>query len=187
MITTIDKLSDLKKYDEYHLCFISEIPETVPEYTEYAKMIMSSPDYVPGKEYLDITDAPNPEFKRGESEFYAYFTPKPLIEQSGKDWNRASYIEFAELPDDKNTDIICISFAVHSYSYLLPFNWGYENTPFSVDDINGGAIAWIYDRNTDTKKSVAIYAGINPIEFFDKLKNIEDNNPGWSPKISFEL
>lgn len=187
MITIKNKDSDLKKYDGYRLCFICEIPETVLGYTKYAKERMSRPDYVPGKEYVNVTDVPNKEFRVGETEWYAYFTPKLLSEQTGDGWDCAPYTKYAELPDDSDTDIIGIGFAVHSYSYSLPCNWGYDGTPFSVDDINSGAVAWIYDRNADLKKSVAIYAGVNPTEFFEKLKEIEDISPDWTAKIPYEL
>lgn len=186
MITVLNKFSDLKKYDRYHLCFIDEIPETVLTYTKFAKEIMSKPDYVPGTEYLDTTETPNPEYIPGESELHAYFTPLPLDEQTGEDWDYSPYTESAELPDDEDVEILCVKFAVHSYSYVLPSAWGHDRSAFNVYDINGGAVAWIFDRNVDTNKSTAIYAGVNPEEFFEKLSEIEAINPDWEPDMTYE-
>ena len=67
---------------------------------------------------------------------------------------------------------------IKSFNTRYPKDWGC-NSPFCVDDINRGAVAWIYDFNYHNKKSVCVYAGINPFDFVEKIKEIEANNPDW--------
>ena len=68
---------------------------------------------------------------------------------------------------------------IKSYNTNLPKDYGGGNSPFCVDDINRGAVAWIYDYNYDNKKSVVIHAGVNPVEFVEKINKIAENNPSW--------
>lgn len=137
----------------------------------------------------EMTEYPNPDYIPGEQEYYAYFTPVELSEQTGDDWNDYPYEYNAGEPYDidyskDNTrneyTIIKIPFYPKSYDVKFPRDWGrYENSPFCVDDINGGAVAWIFDYKYKTKKSVAVYAGDNPEIFRNKLKQIEENSPDW--------
>lgn len=160
-----------------------------PEFGYYANPIL--------RRGADCQDYPNPDFIPGEQEMYAYFTPIDLDKQCGDDWDDSPYDCNAGCPYDdvidKTTEtengikviseyheitIIQVPFKVKSWNTRFPKDWGY-NSPFCVDDINRGAVAWIYDFNYTNNKSVCIYAGINPIEFVKKLKEIEANNPGW--------
>ena len=74
--------------------------------------------------------------------------------------------------------LIFLPFTIKSFNTRYPKDWGC-NSPFCVDDINRGAVAWIYDFNYHNKKSVCVYAGINPFDFVEKIKEIETNNPDW--------
>ena len=225
MYLTVDQHSIPEEYKNYKLCYIDEIPQTYVDYTPEAKAyretdewkeqdrlreekfqrekFMSSND--PEFSYwansilrrgAECDEYPNPEYKAGEQELYAYFTPLPLDEQWGDDWNDAPYDCNAGEPYDDVTDeieekdglrfvtksheitIIKVPFAIKSYNTSMPKDYGY-NSPFCVDDINRGAVAWIYDYNATLKKHVTIHAGINPFDFVKKIEQIAENNPDW--------
>ncbi len=196
-----------KSNKTYKLCYVNEIPRTTygyrPEieekykflkglsYDEYKNISWRYPEY-------RMEELPNPEYIKGEREYYAYFTPIPLEEQWGDDWNDAPYEHNAEIPyDDIVTkthnrngleivderefyDIIQIPFAIRSYSYKLPRDYGYYNSPFSVDMINSGAVAWIYDpADGKMKNMTAINAGCTIYEFLKKLERIKKCNPDF--------
>ena len=213
-------------FEGYKLCYIDEINKTYYDYTPEAKAYreteewkeqdrlrdeklrrvgcMSSDDsefsYWANpilRRGADCQEYPNPDYIKGEQELYAYFTPLPLEEQWGDDWNDAPYEHNAGVPYDDVTDeveekgglnfvtksheieIIQVPFMIKSYNTNLPKDYGGGNSPFCVDDINRGAVAWIYDYNYDNKKSVVIHAGVNPVEFVEKINKIAENNPNW--------
>lgn len=127
---------------------------------------------------LTMEELPNPEREHGR--FYAYFTPLDLKEQWGDDWNDAPYDCNAGIPYDEITleteekdglrfatkrkeyTIIMVPFDV-SYNCVFPSEYGY-NTPFSVQDINNTAVAWMYNGES------VIHAGVNPYEFVERVK-----------------
>lgn len=197
----------------YKLCYIDSIPQTTfgyrPEikekykfleglsYDEYRNVSWKYPEY-------RMEDLPNPDYISGEHEYYAYFTPIELDKQWGDDWNDAPYEYNAEIPYDDviletkecdglkiatkidHYDIIQIPFAVKSYNWKLPRDYSYGgNSPFSVDMINSGAVAWIYD-SADGKMEhmTSIQAGCTIYEFIQKLKRIEKFNPAY--KLYYE-
>lgn len=95
---------------------------------------------------------------------YAYFTRKSLEEQTGDDWNDVPYEHNAGSPYEREKgDIIVIPY----FSNLVTPNNGVSNSPFSVDSINKGYIAWLRDEygNTNTK----IMAGCGIEEFCEKI------------------
>ncbi len=159
-----------------------------PEFSYWANPIL--------RKGADCQEYPEPDYIPGEQELYAYFTPLFLDFQTGDDWNDAPYDCNAGCPYDdvtveveehnginvvaksKEITIIRVPFAIKSYNSKLPKDYGY-NTPFCVDDINRGAVAWIYDYNYENKSSVVVHAGENPIQFINKIKQIEINNPNW--------
>lgn len=159
-----------------------------PEFSYWANPIL--------RKGADCDEYPNPEYIEGEQELYAYFTPLSLDEQWGDDWNDAPYDCNAGEPYDDVTDeveekdgwkvvtksheitIVRVPFAIKSYNTMMPKDYGY-NSPFCVDDINRGAVAWIYDYNATLKKHVTIHAGINPFDFVKKIEQIAENNPDW--------
>ena len=165
-----------KSLDNYKLCYIEDIPQTDFVYDE-------------SDEFKRYKEVPFKDYIKGEQELYAYFTPIELDEQWGDDWNDAPYDCNAGVPydtDDANKEItiIRIPFAVKSYNYNLPKDYGY-NTPFCVLDMNQLACAWIhdsvYDKNTHKYKGTAILAGDSPLIFKNKLEQIYKNNPDWKP------
>ena len=124
-------------------------------------------------------DYPNQEYIPGKQEYYAYFTTIPLDKQWGDDWDDAPYEYNAEIPYDGyyegdervETEIVRVPFYVPydgGWSIMFPRDWGGDNSPFSVQHINGGAVAWLYDTKTKT----AIIAGCTPQEFADKINII---------------
>jgi hypothetical protein len=180
MIITVNEFFDLEKYNNYKLCYLRYIPEIINEFTDSDDLDEETAALKDSKfsNASQVKEMFNPMYKSGEREMLAYFTPVKLIEQSGDCWDSAPYTYYAGLPFNEDYDIIRIPCAVHSYSYFTPASWVYDNSPFSLDDINGGAVAWIYDRN-DNNKSVAIYAGVNPSTFFKQLNEIAINHPEW--------
>lgn len=177
--------------DHYKLCYICPIPETIfddtPEtklfkHTEVFKILerkhkekmaevlketghftidFGDPYYTCQK----MQDYPNPEYVPGETTLFAYFTPKNLDEQWGDDWDDIPYDCNAERPYDGDEEIIIVPFYIEEG--CLPVNWASGvNCPYSVRDINRGAVAWIYNR----ERNICIHAGINPYEFIKKLR-----------------
>lgn len=135
----------------------------------------------------ECQDYPNPEYIPGKQEYYAYFTPIPLDKQWGDDWNDAPYEYNAEVPYDDyyedgtdsdkriEVEIVRVPFYVpydDGWSIRFPKDWTGDNSPFSVQDINGGAVAWLYDKRTKT----AINAGCSPGEFVRKIEVINEGN-----------
>ena len=195
---------------EFKLCYVDSIPQTVFDYRpeikekykdfislpweQYQKMQLCHPDF-------KMEDLPNPDYKKGEFELNAYFTPKLLDEQWGDDFNDAPYdcnagipyddiiVESKETPEGirvatkiEHYNIIVVPFCVKSISYYLPGDYGY-NSPFSVDMINAGAVAWIYDASESGKMEdmTSIHAGCGLDEFLNKLDRISEKNPNYSP------
>ena len=135
----------------------------------------------------DCQDYPNPDYIEGKQEYYAYFTPAPMDRQWGDDWDDKPYEHNAEIPYDDYYDedgmkveveMIRVPFMIPDYdewSVKLPKDWGGYNSEFSVEEINAGAVAWIYDSMSHT----SIHAGCTPKEFFDKIdRMIKARNEG---------
>ena len=61
----------------------------------------------------------------------------------------------------------------------LPRDNAYDNSPFCVRDINAGAVAWIFAMGQERKSidGVAIQAGVNPYEFFERVDQINEMYP----------
>ena len=129
----------------------------------------------------ECMDYPNPEYIPGKQEYYAYFTPIPLDKQWGDDWNDAPYEYNAEIPyDDIHEDgkrveveIVRVPFYIDyegGWDIRFPKDWVRDNSPFRVQDINSGAVAWIYD----SRKKIAINAGCSPSEFVEKIRRMND-------------
>ena len=138
----------------------------------------------------EIQDYPNPEFIPGEQEYYAYFTPIDLSDQWGDDWDDAPYEYNAGVPSDSEKDkdgewkeyeIIKVPFYVRfdGWNVKQPRDWGGSNSQFCVRDINAGAIAWIYAKGEERKTcdGIAVHAGMNPLEFIDRVQKINKLYP----------
>ena len=78
-------------------------------------------------------------------------------------------------------NIIIVPFYVShdGYSVKLPRDYVYCNFPFCVRDINAGAVAWLFARDSSSRVApgVSIHAGINPYEFFEKVDRINEMYP----------
>ncbi len=185
------KIPEIKSFLEfrgYSLCYVEEIPETVIGYTSETKAYMSRPGFSMEQEILTwgyhspnihYEEQPNPDRIIGEEEYIAYFTPLPLNEQWGDDWDDSPYEHNAGRPydhdnDQKEVDIILIPFAIKNVRPWIKFPESYSfggNSPFSVSDINFGAVAWIFAACKPT--SIAIPAGIGIKEFITLINKIE--------------
>ena len=137
---------------------------------------------------LQSQDYPNPSFHKGQAELYAFFTEVSLGEQWGDDWDDAPYEYNAGEPYDDvfqgdcriEHQVIKVPFYIRhdGYDVKMPEDYGY-NSPFAVDDINSGAVAWIFARSLKPKcaNGIAIHAGVNPYEFFERVDKINEMYP----------
>ena len=226
IVNSQDIAKHSRKWRNYKLCYIDEIPQTYFDYTPEAKAYretaewkeenrrreekyqrehcMSSNDSEFGfhvnailKRGAECKDYPNPQYIPGVQTLFAYFTPKPLDEQWGDDWDDAPYEYNAGIPYD---DIVLkvnenrVATEIEEYEilqlmfYLPTDGWGVKfprdytsgggcNSHFCVRDINGGAVAWIYYRGKEGKSNegaVAIHAGCNPYDFMEKVGRINE-------------
>ena len=146
----------------------------------------------------EMQDYPTQDILDGYTH-YLYFT-NDLENQWGDDWDDAPYEYNAEIPYDDKTNIIVIPVTL-MYSFLtnldgdnddydklfakcpnyhycdlrFPKDWGGINSPFCVDDINGGAVAWIYATLSNKRhviKHIAVHAGENPESVINKINEI---------------
>lgn len=85
---------------------------------------------------------------------FAFFTPRPRSEQTGDDWDDAPYEHNAGEP--YGDDITIVAFRA---DLVEPCD-GHINSAWSVDDINAGAVAWLWQLG-----GVAIPAGVTVSEF----------------------
>ena len=71
------------------------------------------------------------------------------------------------------------------WAVRFPRHYGGSNSPFSVRDINGGDVAWVYYRGQDQKPyrpSVAIHAGCGPEAFMAQIRQIPDALGPYDPE-----
>ena len=164
-----------EKYRNFRLCYVDSISETVYEQTPESKAWERT--------------APNPSYHKGKAELYAFFTEVALADQWGDDWDDAPYEHNAEEPYDNHYQgderkehlIIKVPFYVrHDWCDVkLPMDYGCGNSPFCVRDINAGAVAWVFARGLEEKSidGIAIQAGVNPYEFFERVDKINELYP----------
>lgn len=199
-------------YSNYKLCYIDSISETEwsvhpDDRDRYEKCTYDDFKNNP-RLYHDFRfgDWPNPEYNKETSTHYAFFTPKSLDEQWGDDWNDAPYEHNAGWPYDSDIvevnennvatrieeyDILKVPFAIKSYNYALPCD-NHLNSPWSVQDINSDAVAWIYDvvgvedgvngkgQKIYKRAYTTVHAGINPYDFNTKINRINElNKTAW--------
>ena len=196
IIRTIEEILEdtFTDWKDFKLCYVDNIPVMEMDYTPESKEYMKSDQYEKDKKiygwnnpYIHMEDYPNPNYIEGEKEYYAYFTDLDnLQEQWGDDWNDAPYEHNAGWPYDSirkdEHTILKIPFAVvsennngRSHWGKFPCDYGCGNSPFSVEEINAGAVPWIfvsYYNMAKNKKFLAINAGINPLEFINKLRKL---------------
>lgn len=93
---------------------------------------------------------------------WAYFTIK-MEGQWGDDWDGRPYECNAGEPYDYACKV------AYEGDFITP-DEGYYNSPFSVDDINRGDIAWLRVAWWSTKPKVALFAGATLAEFKEKVE-----------------
>lgn len=107
---------------------------------------------------------------------WAYFTSQPLDKQWGDDWNDAPYEHNAGHPYDPGPNDLhpdgtpkwTVVQMVWDGPFELPCDH-HLNSPYSVEQINAGAVAWL---RTDSwcKEQVVIPAGVTISEFVRLVK-----------------
>ena len=177
-----EEVLDNNKYKNYKLCYIDYIPTTIYDWDEESKLILQDPNFSWNNLYftrrLRQKEYNNPEYVEGLYEELAYFTPLDLNDQWGDDWNDAPYEHNAGTPydsrnkiSDNEIEILQIPFYLPSDSvFYFPKDRGFGgNSPFSVKDINMGAIPWIFYGDSTNNKYDSISSGTTPDEFIEKI------------------
>lgn len=188
-----------ESYNQYKLCYVDEISPTVYGPTESTKQYLESQEYRDFvREYgvmgynpkVIYKDLPNPEYDQTSRTHIAFFTKLDMLEQWGDDWNDAPYDCNAGEPyEETEGDIIEVPFAfvgseddegyfsTYPLEYKLPKEYGGYNCPWSVEDINLGAVPWLFIKDMSNRHvpAVVIMAGISPVEFREKLEYITKN------------
>lgn len=102
---------------------------------------------------------------------WAWFTTQALKDQWGDDWNDRPYEHNAGSPygpseaDKKKGKTWDLMKIAYEGDFEQPSD-GHTNSPWSVEDINAGAVAWIRtSRYSSRGDRVNIPAGVSPIEF----------------------
>lgn len=105
----------------------------------------------------------------------AYFTTKDIKKQWGDDWNDAPYEHNAGTPyfwredsGEEKWDIIDLYFE----SELQTPDFGHSNSPYSVEDINKGQVAWL-ESPSYQKEATRVFAGTTIGEFLAVMKEIK--------------
>lgn len=199
MYSIINKLN--KDYSGWKLSYIDEIPSEIYESTPETKAYFETEEYKRNIELYGYSrqdpkivykNYPNPEYTPGTKEIYAYFSPvKEMGEVYGDDHDDTPYEHNAGIPydtsdNDKEIEVLMIPFALPISSFWRgsceidmkqPKDYGCGNSPFSAEDINLGAVPWIFTRTCNYKygnKGISIMAGISPKEFLEKVQEIKN-------------
>ena len=97
----------------------------------------------------------------------AYFTTLPLADQWGDDWDDAPYEHNAGLPYEWYEESKHDEYQIYSLIYKFPdYHTPGEtmaNSPYSVNSINNGNVAWL--SNPFNSKIKPVHAGVTPQEF----------------------
>jgi hypothetical protein len=102
---------------------------------------------------------------------FAYFTTQELAEQWGDDWNDAPYEHNAGRPYEWTQGDECEPWEIVKVAFdgdLETPSEGYGNSPYSVQAINAGVVAWLRSCSWRSGEVVAIPAGVT-IERFAEL------------------
>lgn len=95
---------------------------------------------------------------------WAYFTPKKLSEEWGDDWNDAPYEHNAGEPYGEG--VVKVAFDAD----LEQPRDRFLNSPFSVEQINAGEVAWLRSPSWKSGAPVVIHAGTSIEEFFELVR-----------------
>lgn len=141
---------------------------------------------------FDINEIPKSDYKlcyvesNGNKEdeenygFLLYFTSARMEDQWGDDWDDAQYEYNAGRPydihyiDDKKVEhtILALQMWVSAENWLkMPSDFSWNS--FSVDEINSGAVAWLY-KPSEGKccNGIAVHAGMTPEEVAWKIGHL---------------
>ena len=111
----------------------------------------------------------------------AYFTTRELSEQRGDDWDDVPYEHNAGTPYEPHENIAedwnedgtpkweIYSLKFNGYDMETPC-FLHNNSPYSVDKINAGAVAWLFGWDNKERKHVSILAGASIEEFKQKVR-----------------
>ena len=99
---------------------------------------------------------------------FAWFTTALLSDQTGDDWDDAPYEDNAGEPYEWQSIDLVSQYRLTKLAYEVPNgqtpDTEFRNSPYSVDQINAGAVAWVRsDKWAD--HAWAILAGATPEEF----------------------
>jgi hypothetical protein len=103
---------------------------------------------------------------------WAYFTTQSLDEQWGDDWGDAPYEYNAGKPyephgDDESWEIVYVAYS----SELVEPKDGHHSSPWTVKQINAGAVAWLRSPSWCNKPVVVIPAGTTLDDFRRIIKS----------------
>jgi len=99
---------------------------------------------------------------------WAWFTTAELKDQWGDDWNDAPYEHNAEQPYAWREGMKCRDGSDKPPYELFRVAWNgpletpdewHSNSPYSVEDINAGAVAWLATARYASGPKIAIQAG----------------------------
>lgn len=102
-------------------------------------------------------------------DFTAYFTTQSIKKQWGDDWDDSPYEHNAGEPylDISRWDVVRVKF--DGVFWETPCS-RVRNSIYSVEDINGGDVAWL--RFAYSKTTAEIYAGTTLREFIDIVRGL---------------
>ena len=195
------KLIETEEYKEYHRKRREYLDDIMKKQGFCSSRDWEEYDWEhdPGRKFkTELQEYPTEDIINGYTH-YLYFT-NDMEKQWGDDWDDAPYEYNAETPYDSETDILQVPVCIDYYKLMkayeddnaydkvlkkypnynkadikLPSDWGGCNSPFCVDDINGGAVAWLYAtlrKGYSVWKHIAIHAGENPQTVMKKIKDI---------------
>lgn len=196
-VISLKELDTIKDLGLYKLSYVDSIPESCTDYDEQTKEYMKTLEYQAYREKhgwsannprIRTIEKPHPDWILGKQEFYAYFCPvTDMGEVWGDDHDDAPYSCNAGCPYDTNFEtreemiILQVPFALppvqiyRGVDWKLPDGWSILNEPWSAEDINLGALPWIWFRTCKWKggnRGISVMAGTSLIDFKEKLKEI---------------
>lgn len=107
---------------------------------------------------------------------WAWFTTQDVRKQWGDDWNDAPYEHNAGEPyawmsymGERGTELYSLLKVAFDGPLETPDAW-HLNSPWSVEQINSGAVAWLVTARYTSGPQVAIPAGTTLAEFIELVK-----------------
>lgn len=189
---------EYKKYNAARRAYLDEIMKKCGSCSS-SDWVYYDLEHDPFRKFkTELQDYPTEDIINGYTHYF-YFT-NDMEKQWGDDWDDAPYEYNAETPYDGETNILQVPVCIDYYKLMkayeddeayaevlrkypnydktdikLPRDWGGCNSPFCVDDINGGAVAWLYAtlrKGYSVWKHIAIHAGEKPQTVMKKIKDI---------------